>query len=71
MMIKRKIRKEFAHSYKSLCILLYGYEQTKNFFINLRFIFNSIGNDPLIIQLLMLIILFEKGLTNNSKHILM
>ncbi|UJR13072.1 hypothetical protein I4U23_000096 [Adineta vaga] len=61
---------KFAHCFKSLCILFYGYEEIEFYLSNLSFIINIIDdNDPLIIQLLMIILLFQKGISINNEYL--
>jgi hypothetical protein len=68
----------FAQHCKSLFILCYGYEFSRLFISTLRAVSNLVNNDPIIVQLLMLIMIFLKGLSaiddkepslNNGLHV--
>jgi hypothetical protein len=53
----------FAHHCKSLFILCYGYEFSRAVMSILHVMFNLINKDPIITQLIMLIMIFSKGLS--------
>ncbi|CAF4237131.1 unnamed protein product, partial [Adineta steineri] len=70
--------KAFAEQCKSLYILCYSYELNRLFFNILHTIHGLIDNDPIIVQLLMLSMIFLKGLSSvdsqepildDSKHV--
>ncbi|CAF1125607.1 unnamed protein product [Rotaria sordida] len=58
----------FAQYRKSLFILCYGYEFNKTVMSIFHVLANIINKDPIIIQLLMLIMIFSKGLSANDDH---
>jgi hypothetical protein len=68
----------FAHHCKSLFILCYGYELHRMCVSTLRTLSDLVNNDPVIVQLLMLIMILLKGLSvndgqepslNNGQHV--
>lgn len=63
------VREKFAHCYRSLYTLFYGYEETQFYMSNLCRIFDSLDNDPLVIQLLMIISIFQIGISINGEQI--
>jgi hypothetical protein len=56
----------FAQHCKSLFILCYGYEFNRLFVSVLRTIINVVDKDPVIVQLVMLSMIFLKGLSAND-----
>ncbi|CAF0892705.1 unnamed protein product [Adineta ricciae] len=68
-MTKQSEREKFAQCVKSLCILFYGYEEMQIYFSCLSNIIDIFDKDPLIIQLLLIILLFERGLSINNEQI--
>ena len=56
----------FAHHYKSLYILCYGYDINRLFLSILHTVVSLVDKDPIIVQLLMLNIIFLKGLSAND-----
>ncbi|CAF0997215.1 unnamed protein product [Rotaria sordida] len=58
----------FAQHCKSLYILCYGYEFNRLFMSILHTIVSLVGNDPIIAQLLMLNMIFLKGLSAIDDH---
>ncbi|CAF3266388.1 unnamed protein product, partial [Rotaria sp. Silwood2] len=59
----------FAQYHKSLNILFYGYKATQEYLSILRSIVNIIDNDRLIIQILVLVLIFLKGVSINDEQI--
>ena len=57
----------FAHHCKSLFILCYGYEFNRVFMSILRSVSQLVDNDPVLVQLLMLTMIFLKGLAANDE----
>lgn len=58
----------FAHYCKSLFILCYGYEFSRAAISIFRVVANIINKDPIINQLLMLIMIFSKGLSADDEQ---
>jgi hypothetical protein len=56
----------FAHHCKSIFILCYGYEFNREFLSILRSVCHIVDQDPIVVQLLMLIMIFLKGLSIND-----
>ena len=54
-------REKLAHCFRSLFILFYGYEETLFYTSNLCRIKDVLDDDPLVTQLLMLVLLFQQG----------
>ena len=59
----------FGHAHKTLNILFYGYKSTQDYFDILRSIVNTVDNGALIIQLLMLVLIFLKGISISNDQI--
>ena len=68
----------FAQHCKSLFILCYGYEFNREFISILRSVYHIVEKDPIVVQLLMLTMIFLKGLSiyhdeqpllNDGKHV--
>lgn len=58
----------FARSYQCLHFLFFGYEETKFYMSNIRLIADSIDDDPLIVQLLILVLIFLPGTMINHEQ---
>ena len=56
----------FAHYARSLFILCYGYEFHRAFMLVLHALANLTNKNPIIVQLLMLIMIFSKGSSTNN-----
>ena len=56
----------FAQHCKSLFILCYGYEFNRSFMLVLGTLAQLVGRDPILVQLIMLTMIFLKGLSGNS-----
>lgn len=61
------VREKFAHCCRSLYILFYGYEETQFYMSSMCRIVDSLDNDRLVIQLLMIILIFQKGASINDE----
>ncbi|CAF4612362.1 unnamed protein product, partial [Rotaria sp. Silwood1] len=59
----------FAQYHKCLNILFYGYKATQDYLSILCSIVNTIDNDRLIIQILILVLIFLKGVSINNDQI--
>ena len=55
----------FAQHRKSLCVVCYGYDFNRSFMSILRTLTELVDGDPIIAQLLMLTMIFLKGLSGN------
>ncbi|UJR23930.1 hypothetical protein I4U23_026902 [Adineta vaga] len=58
----------FAQHCKSLFILCYGYEFNRTIMSILHILVNIVNKDPIIVQLLMLIAIFSKGLSSGDEQ---
>ena len=59
----------FDHVHKTLNILSYDYKSTQDYFDILRSIVNTVDNEALMIQLLMLVLIFLKGISISNDQI--
>jgi len=67
--IRTKDDEQLAYGCRALYVLFYGSEETKTYTSNIRLILDSVDNDPMIIHLLMLVLIFLKGVSINDEQL--
>lgn len=63
------VKEKFAQCCKSLYILFYGYEEIQFYMTNISRVIDILGKDAITIQLLMLILLFQQGISINDEQL--